>query len=136
MTKKIDGLKQMNILAKSISTQIRPGDIICLSGDLGAGKTTMVQMIAKEMGVKDVVTSPTFEIIKIYNAKDRDFIHIDAYRLEDDPNKEMFDEYLYHTGFTFVEWSQFLNIKKQVKKIYIKVLPNNGREVSLDGFIF
>lgn len=65
----------------------RPGEasILVLSGDLGAGKTTFTQELARQLGVKDLVQSPTFTILKRYETEDADFthlIHMDAYRIE------------------------------------------------------
>jgi len=60
--------------------------ILALSGDLGAGKTTLMQSLAKELGVEEVVISPTFVIMKVYELSHNDFdklVHIDAYRVED-----------------------------------------------------
>jgi tRNA threonylcarbamoyladenosine biosynthesis protein TsaE len=78
------------ILDKSIKTKTNKAMILALSGDLGAGKTTLTQELAKQLGVKDNIVSPTFVIMKIYEiGKDFDkeisfkkLIHIDAYRLE------------------------------------------------------
>ena len=61
----------------------KPGSTFCLTGDLGAGKTTLVRGIAKALNIKSVVQSPTFNIMKVYFDGDRPLIHIDAYRLAD-----------------------------------------------------
>lgn len=66
--------------------------IVGLSGDLGAGKTTLVKAIAQELGVAETITSPTFVIAKYYDTKDERFIkliHIDAYRIEDPKELEI-----------------------------------------------
>jgi tRNA threonylcarbamoyladenosine biosynthesis protein TsaE len=78
------------ILDKSIKTKTNKAMIIALSGDLGAGKTTLTQEFAKQLGVKENIVSPTFVIMKIYDIKRlflpelnfKKLIHIDAYRLE------------------------------------------------------
>ena len=73
-------------LANKIAGQLRGGEIIGLIGDLGAGKTTFTQYLAKALGVKQTVNSPTFNVIKEYKIlntkyKIQRFVHIDAYRL-------------------------------------------------------
>ncbi|MFA6551555.1 MAG: tRNA (adenosine(37)-N6)-threonylcarbamoyltransferase complex ATPase subunit type 1 TsaE, partial [Patescibacteria group bacterium] len=73
-------------LATKIARQIRNGGVIGLIGNLGAGKTTFTQLLAQVIGVKQVVNSPTFNIIKVYKIKNqkskiKNLVHIDAYRL-------------------------------------------------------
>lgn len=78
------------ILDKSIKTKTNKAMILALSGDLGAGKTTLTQELAKQLGIKENIVSPTFVIMKIYDIKKifiselnfKKLIHIDAYRLE------------------------------------------------------
>ncbi|PIR92155.1 tRNA (adenosine(37)-N6)-threonylcarbamoyltransferase complex ATPase subunit type 1 TsaE [Candidatus Falkowbacteria bacterium CG10_big_fil_rev_8_21_14_0_10_44_15] len=70
--------------AVKLARQLRGGEVIGLIGELGSGKTTFTQYLAKALGVKQKVNSPTFNIIKVYkikNLKIKNFIHIDAYRL-------------------------------------------------------
>lgn len=79
-------------LGKKISHQLRGGDILLISGDLGAGKTVFVKGIAKGLGVNAEITSPTFNLMNIYPAEQRSFsplrmtklVHIDTYRLKDE----------------------------------------------------
>jgi len=68
-------------LAQSIGAQLRAGDLVWLSGPLGAGKTTLAQEIARALGVSDPVSSPTFVIVSEYNER-LPLLHCDAYRLE------------------------------------------------------
>ncbi len=85
---KIVGLEAMNIESAQFAKSLVPyGDratIVALSGDLGVGKTSYVQGVARALGVRDKVTSPTFVLEKIYNLENQKFsrlVHIDAYRL-------------------------------------------------------
>lgn len=75
-------------VAKRIIAALRPGDIIALSGALGAGKTTLVQAVAKEMGAKKTPQSPTFALMRAYRVNGprniKRLFHADAYRIEDD----------------------------------------------------
>ena len=86
-----------------------PGDVICLSGDLGAGKTALTQEIAKGLEVPDscYVTSPTFSILQEYPGR-MPLYHMDFYRLSDETEVEDlgFEEFFYLTGLTVIEWSE------------------------------
>lgn len=85
------------------------GSTFLLTGDLGAGKTTFVRGLAKSLNIKDVVQSPTFNIMKVYMKGDRPLIHIDAYRLADFNVDIGLDEYIgYESGITVIEWPQFI----------------------------
>jgi tRNA threonylcarbamoyladenosine biosynthesis protein TsaE len=83
------------IVAQKVLSMLDNGStatIVGLSGDLGAGKTTLVKAIAKELGITETITSPTFVIAKYYDTKDARFtklIHIDAYRIEDPKELEV-----------------------------------------------
>lgn len=70
---------------RKLSSSLAKGDVVALKGDLGAGKTTFIQGIAKGLGIKERVTSPTFIIMRTYDAKSSgydNFYHVDLYRLE------------------------------------------------------
>jgi tRNA threonylcarbamoyladenosine biosynthesis protein TsaE len=88
MIHKTHSLKEFNAEAKRFARTLEPGSkarIVALSGDLGAGKTTYVQTLAREFGVEDQVNSPTFVIEKVYECSEGPFVrlvHIDAYRLK------------------------------------------------------
>jgi len=85
---------------------LKAGDTLCLHGDLGAGKTTLVQGIAQGWGSPDPVTSPTFVLVNQYHRPDGQQIsHLDAYRLSDAVEAENLDlEYLLENGPLIVEW--------------------------------
>lgn len=80
---KVKNLAQTKRLAKRLSKSLKGGETVLLYGDLGAGKTTFTQFFAKALGVKDVVTSPTFNIVKEYDGKKMKLYHFDMYRIED-----------------------------------------------------
>ncbi len=88
---------------------IEPGMVICLQGDLGAGKTHFAKGVALGVGVEDHVTSPTFTLINEYEGR-LPFYHIDAYRLEDEEEAYELgiEEYLYGMGVTLIEWPERL----------------------------
>lgn len=103
---KIENLKQLENFAKKLAQKLEKNDVISLIGDLGAGKTTLVQYLAKELGVDGYVTSPTFSIVNIYDG-DIEINHLDLYRLEDPSELEQIDyeTYFYPDGITFIEWA-------------------------------
>ena len=95
-------------LASVIASVVEKGDVICLNGDLGAGKTTFTKFFAKSLGITEIVNSPTFNIIKCYFNKDINLYHIDAYRLEDNSFDIGLDEYIYGDGVCVIEWGVFI----------------------------
>ena len=120
-------------IGEKISHIIPLGSTICFAGDLGAGKTTFIRGIAKGLNIKEVVQSPTFNIMKIYQKCDHPLIHIDAYRLADINQDIGLDEYIgYETGITVIEWPEFIEklLPKNCIKIDIKNLGDDEREIS------
>ncbi len=95
-------------LGRLIGEKALPGDVICLDGELGAGKTTLSQAIARGLGVPDncYVTSPSFAIMHEYEGR-LPMYHMDFYRLQDAGEVEDlgFEEYFYLNGVTVIEWS-------------------------------
>lgn len=94
-------------LGEKLGKLAKPDMVFLLQGDLGAGKTTLTQGIAKGLEIKKNVTSPTFTIQKLYQGR-LTLNHIDAYRLEGLHQDLGFEEYLYDGGLTVIEWSQFI----------------------------
>lgn len=139
---KTQNLKEFNAVAVKFakenlqSSSIRKNAlIVALSGDLGAGKTHFVKIVAKEFGFKKVISSPTFVIMKKYKLKDKNLIHIDAYRLKNEKDilnlgfKELLDN---SENIIFIEWAE--NVIKALPKKYFKVkikhLEGENREIS------
>lgn len=87
---------------------LQPGDVICLQGDLGAGKTTFVQGIAKGWGSLDAVSSPTFIIVNVYRRADQSrLFHMDAYRLDSTSEAEELDlDSMLAQGPLLIEWPE------------------------------
>ena len=110
------------LLGQKIAELANNGSTFCLTGDLGAGKTTLVRGIAKGLNIKNVVQSPTFNIMKIYFDGIKPLIHIDAYRLADVDTDIGLDEYIgYETGLTVIEWPMFI----------ANLIPQNSAEISI-----
>lgn len=104
-------------LGEKIGALLKPGDIVCLTGDLGAGKTHFTSGAAKALGVKDYITSPTFTIVNEYNDCDTDVYHFDLYRLSS--YEELldigFEEYAEKQAILFIEWADCV---PELQKIY------------------
>ena len=105
-------------------------------GSMGAGKTTFIKALCKELGVAGAVTSPTFAIVNEYSAGNRGIVyHFDFYRIN--KPEEVFDfgceEYFASGGYCFVEWPEKAEtaLPLDICKVYIRELDNGNREVSL-----
>lgn len=113
-------------LGKMLGRALEGGEIILAYGDLGAGKTALAKGIAEGIGVKQIVNSPTFNIMKVYSGKKLNFYHIDAYRLEDPEavNDIGFDEAIGNPdGVSFIEWPDFIKPywEKEKKIITVRI---------------
>ncbi|MDY3702351.1 MAG: tRNA (adenosine(37)-N6)-threonylcarbamoyltransferase complex ATPase subunit type 1 TsaE [Limosilactobacillus coleohominis] len=95
-------------LGERMAADLCPGDVVVLNGDLGAGKTTFTKGIAKGLGIKEIIKSPTFTIIHEYQDGRIPLYHMDAYRLENGGAEDLgLDEYFDGDGVSVVEWAQF-----------------------------
>ncbi|MBU5256012.1 tRNA (adenosine(37)-N6)-threonylcarbamoyltransferase complex ATPase subunit type 1 TsaE [Tissierella praeacuta] len=104
---RLEGLEETKELGIKLGNILKSGDIVCLNGELGAGKTTLTKSIGLGLGVTDYITSPTFALINEYNGRVPVY-HFDVYRLE---NVEEiydlgFDEYFYGKGVCIIEWAE------------------------------
>lgn len=101
-----------------LAAELRPGDIVLLEGELGAGKTTLVRGAARALGVTTPVTSPTFTIGQRYPAHPTALAHVDLYRLGslEDEDPDLLSDYLGRDTIAFVEW------------------PPDGAEAALEHF--
>ena len=119
--------------AERLSERLHAGDVITLEGDLGAGKTTFTQGLAKGLGVQGVVNSPTFTIVKEYQGR-MPLYHMDVYRMEDEFEELGFDEYFYGEGVTVVEWASRIQsiLPDEILSIRIKRLGDDQREINFE----
>lgn len=116
--------------AQKLAILLRPGDVVTLEGDLGAGKTTFTKGIAQGLGVKRHVSSPTFTIIKEYEGE-LPLYHMDVYRLEYSDEDIGFEEYFNGDGITVVEWAHFIEEFLPEERLTIKInyLDEHKREI-------
>ena len=129
-----NGIIDTNNIAKDFAKTLKGGETILLNGDLGAGKTTFTQFLLKELGVKDVVASPTFAILKSYEGKFI-FHHFDTYRITTEEAIEAgFDEILSEKdSIKIIEWSEMISELLPDSKIIINItaLDENKREIEI-----
>ena len=99
---------QLQKMARGVAPQLRPGDLIFLSGDLGTGKTTFARAAIQELGFKGVVSSPTFTLVETYQTRSGPVIHIDLYRLEHEAELETIGirDHLDGESICLIEWPQ------------------------------
>lgn len=121
-------------LAQVLALYLKPGDVITLEGDLGAGKTTFAKGIANGLGVKRTVSSPTFTIVKEYEGE-IPFYHMDVYRLENSDEDIGFSEYFNGNGIAVVEWAHFIEdyLPKDRLKVNITYLDEHTRSLTFSG---
>ncbi|MBR1987764.1 MAG: tRNA (adenosine(37)-N6)-threonylcarbamoyltransferase complex ATPase subunit type 1 TsaE [Clostridia bacterium] len=133
----VNSLLETKKLAEDFAMSLSEGDMVLLNGDLGAGKTTFTQFVFASLGVKDVVNSPTFAILKTYEGKFT-MHHFDTYRITTEEAIEAgFDEVISNKeSVKFIEWSE--NIKPLLPKKYIevniKVIDENKREFEITRY--
>lgn len=132
--------KETFTLGLKLAKKLKGGDVLALSGDLGAGKTKFLQGLAEGLGVKARVNSPTFNILKLYkisqNIKIKQFCHIDAYRLS--LGKDLIslgvEEYFQDKKtITAIEWAEKVKniLPRKTLVIKIKAISEKEREIVL-----
>jgi tRNA threonylcarbamoyladenosine biosynthesis protein TsaE len=125
-------------IGKSLAKLLQKSDIICLLGDLGAGKTTLVKGIASELGVsRDEVVSPTFVLIREYDDLALPLYHFDLYRLND-PSDILglgYDEYFYGQGVSVIEWADKLGylLPKEYLRIELYIKNDSQRLLKIEA---
>lgn len=126
--------EQTIAIAKKITEALEPGMTILLEGDLGAGKTTFTKGIGEGLGVKRIIKSPSYTIIREYQDGRLPLYHIDLYRLDEHEASELgLEEYFDGNGITVVEWSSIAPDELPEERLEIKLRPDlenmNHREI-------
>ena len=120
--------------AQKLATQVQAGDIICLEGNLGAGKTTFTKYFAKALGIDQAIKSPTYTIIREYEDNDIPLYHMDAYRLEETGSDSVgLEDYINGDGVTIIEWPQFVveDLPKDYLWLTLSATSETSRVVEL-----
>lgn len=116
--------KETENIAKAFSKELKAGDVICLNGDLGTGKTAFSKGLVKALGFQEPISSPTFTVVNIYEGARLPIYHFDVYRIDD--YEEMYEigyeEYIFGGGISLIEWSEKIS----------EILPENRYEITIE----
>ena len=127
-------------LGNNLGEQAKAGQIFCLNGDLGVGKTVFTQGFAKGLGIEENVNSPTFTIIQVYEEGRIPLYHFDVYRIGDP--EEMYEigyeEYFFGEGVCLIEWSKLIDELIPEEAINIEIDKNlekglDYRKITVEG---
>ncbi|HOW37306.1 MAG TPA: tRNA (adenosine(37)-N6)-threonylcarbamoyltransferase complex ATPase subunit type 1 TsaE [Candidatus Izemoplasmatales bacterium] len=131
---KVHDLSEMDQLAKSLSGYLKPGFVLGLGGDLGSGKTTFTQFLAKHMGIRETVNSPTFTLLKIYR-NGLPLYHMDVYRLESIGYDYELDDFIYGNGVAVIEWYPYIGqmLPQEMLTLNIRAIDEKAREITMEG---
>jgi len=134
----VKNFKDTDKIAQILAKSLKGGETIALTGNLGSGKTAFVKALAKALGIKENITSPTFVLLKVYDIHYKDvdkFVHVDCYRLRG--QEDIFDiglgDYLnYANIIVALEWAdKVVNLPKNTIFVDIKIIDKNQRSIKI-----
>ena len=119
-------------LGKKIGLKLQKGMVLTLKGDLAGGKTTFTKGIGEALNIKDVINSPTFTILKIYEG-DKNLYHIDAYRLNNNSYDLGLEQYE-DEGIMVIEWPEYYEnfLPNEYLEINFKYIDDESREITFN----
>lgn len=129
-------------LGEKLGEKAQPGQIYTLVGDLGVGKTVFTQGVARGLGIKEPVSSPTFTIVQEYDEGRIPFYHFDVYRIGDveEMDEIGYEDYFYGEGVCLIEWANLIDeiLPPEAIRITIEKNPEKGydyRRITIDASI-
>ncbi len=132
---RIDNLDKIHAAAKEFIQNMGTGKVFAFYGKMGAGKTTFIKAVCEELGVDDVITSPTFAIVNEYTSSTtgESIFHFDFYRIKklDEVYDMGYEDYFYGGSLCFLEWPELIEelLPEDVTKVYISEEPDGSRLV-------
>jgi len=135
-SKEVFSIEDTLTLAAEIAQQAKAGDVFCLCGNLGAGKTAFAQGFARGLGIEGYVTSPTFTIMQTYENGRLPMYHFDLYRLAENDEDEIhaeilddigFEEYLNSDGVSLIEWAVYAKNNIPAEAIWVNIEPDESK---------
>lgn len=135
MTLTITNIDNINITVKKFISAIGENKVIAFYGKMGAGKTTFIKALCEELGVRDVITSPTFAIVNEYNASTQSIFHFDFYRIK--KIEEVYDmgyeDYIYSGNLCLIEWPELIEelLPEDTLRVTIEQNADNTRTITL-----
>lgn len=134
--KKLLTFEELSSLAVKMADKINKDDVIALVGDLGTGKTTFVKNLAKHLGVKGNIKSPTFTYVIEYTDVRPPIYHFDVYRISDPEEiyEIGFEDYLHNGGIVIIEWANLIEdeLPEEYLKIEIEYYDDVNRHVNIE----
>ena len=132
----VSSVEETWALARELAKELKSGDVVCLEGDLGAGKTTFVQGLAAALGVPGRVTSPTFCIVQEHQSSDAFLVHMDLYRLhgEEDVEAIGWEDYLARGAIFAIEWPDRAGslIPPSARRLVFRHTGEEKRRIAID----
>jgi len=127
------------VSALEILKETEPHRVFAFDGQMGAGKTTFIKKLCEEMGTADVVNSPTFAIVNVYDVEQPykgEVYHFDCYRLKDIREALDFgaEEYLYSGNYCFIEWPEMIEALLPDDTVWVKItpMPDGSRQLKIE----
>ena len=128
-TVSVSSLSELKNVASTILTDMHDKNVFAFYGKMGAGKTTLIKSFCKELGVDEVVTSPTFSLVNEYSDKnDKPVYHFDFYRIKkiDEVFDIGYEEYFYSDNYCFIEWPELVVELLPDSYVYISIEEDDG----------
>lgn len=118
---------------EKLGALLQKQDVLILTGDLGAGKTTFTKGLARGLGIKQMIKSPTYTIVREYDGR-LPLYHLDVYRIGEDPDSIDLDDFLFGDGVTVIEWGELLGDSLPSDYLKLTILrKSDGRELIFDA---
>jgi tRNA threonylcarbamoyladenosine biosynthesis protein TsaE len=134
VTERTHSAAETEALGERLAAELGPGDVVMVSGELGAGKTTFIRGAARALGVREPVTSPTFTIGHTYSGR-LPVSHLDLYRLEelDQEDPALLDDYLTPESVCFIEWPAAAEpwLDRGTRRVEIRHAGGDEREIDI-----